>query len=188
MDVTVQAMSGVMSITGFPDRAAGEVRSRALRFLRRHASLRRHHDRAVRAREDRARAAWSRSRCRNRCMRRSARISACITARATSCRRGPAIATADSPKRRTTSTRPATAIIAIICNNNRHFHALLKAMEREDLKDDPRLLDLKARVANIDFVDKIVGEWTMRLRARHVDCVAARAPRSARTRSAISTK
>ena len=52
--------------------------------------------------------------------------------------------------------------IAIICNNNRHFHALLKAMEREDLKDDPRLLDLKSRVANIDFVDEIVGEWTAR--------------------------
>ena len=52
--------------------------------------------------------------------------------------------------------------IAIICNNNRHFHALLKAMEREDLKDDPRLQDLKTRVANIDFVDKIVGEWTVR--------------------------
>jgi CoA:oxalate CoA-transferase len=52
--------------------------------------------------------------------------------------------------------------IAIICNNNRHFHALLKAMEREDLKDDPRLQDLKTRVANIGFVDKIVGEWTVR--------------------------
>ena len=50
--------------------------------------------------------------------------------------------------------------VAIICNNNRHFHALLKAMEREDLKDDSRLLDLKARVTNIDFVDEIVGDWT----------------------------
>ena len=51
--------------------------------------------------------------------------------------------------------------IAIICNNNRHFHALLKAMQREDLKTDPRLLDLKSRVANIDFVDRLVGEWTV---------------------------
>jgi CoA:oxalate CoA-transferase len=52
--------------------------------------------------------------------------------------------------------------IAIICNNNRHFHALLKAMQREELKADPRLLDLKTRVANIDFVDRLVGEWTVR--------------------------
>jgi len=51
--------------------------------------------------------------------------------------------------------------IAIICNNNRHFHALLKAMQREDLKTDPRLLDLKSRVANIDFVDRLVGDWTV---------------------------
>jgi len=51
--------------------------------------------------------------------------------------------------------------IAIICNNNRHFHALLKAMQREDLKTDPRLLDLRSRVANIDFVDRLVGDWTV---------------------------
>ena len=50
--------------------------------------------------------------------------------------------------------------IAIICNNNRHFHGLLKAMQREDLKEDPRLLDLKSRVANIDYVDELVGAWT----------------------------
>ncbi len=50
--------------------------------------------------------------------------------------------------------------IAIICNNNRHFHALLKAMERDDLKEDPRLADLKTRVANMDYVDELVGQWT----------------------------
>ena len=52
--------------------------------------------------------------------------------------------------------------IAIICNNNRHFHALLKAMKREDLEKDPRLADLKSRIANIDLVDEIVGAWTVR--------------------------
>lgn len=50
--------------------------------------------------------------------------------------------------------------IAIICNNNRHFHALLAAMERPDLKDDPRFIDLKSRVANIDAIDALVGDWT----------------------------
>jgi formyl-CoA transferase len=50
--------------------------------------------------------------------------------------------------------------IAIICNNNRHFHALLDAMGREDLKADPRFADLKSRVAHIDDVDALVGDWT----------------------------
>ena len=53
--------------------------------------------------------------------------------------------------------------IAIICNNNRHFHALLRAMEREDLRDDPRFVDLKARIAHIDAVDDLVGRWTATL-------------------------
>jgi CoA:oxalate CoA-transferase len=54
----------------------------------------------------------------------------------------------------------SNGFVAIICNNNRHFHALLKAMQREDMTDDPRLVDLKSRVKNIDFVDEFVGAWT----------------------------
>jgi formyl-CoA transferase len=50
--------------------------------------------------------------------------------------------------------------IAIICNNNRHFHALLKAMGREELKEDPRFCDLKSRIKHIDEVDQLVGQWT----------------------------
>ena len=50
--------------------------------------------------------------------------------------------------------------IAIICNNNRHFHALLKAMGRPELADDPRFANLKTRVAHIDTIDALVSEWT----------------------------
>ena len=50
--------------------------------------------------------------------------------------------------------------IAIICNNNRHFHALLDAMQRDDLKTEPRFADLKARVRHIDEVDALVSAWT----------------------------
>ena len=50
--------------------------------------------------------------------------------------------------------------IAIICNNNRHFHALLKAMGREEIKEDPRFVDLKSRIGHIDEVDELVGAWT----------------------------
>ena len=50
--------------------------------------------------------------------------------------------------------------VAIICNNNRHFHGLLAAMGRAELKDDPRFADLKSRVACMDEVDELVGQWT----------------------------
>ena len=53
MDLTVQAMAGVMDITGFPDRAAGEGRPRDVRLLRRRAPLRRHRHGAARARAHR---------------------------------------------------------------------------------------------------------------------------------------
>ena len=54
--------------------------------------------------------------------------------------------------------------VAIICNNNRHFHGLLAAMGREDLKDDARFRDLKSRIANMDAVDDLVGLWTAGIR------------------------
>jgi formyl-CoA transferase len=53
--------------------------------------------------------------------------------------------------------------IAIICNNNRHFHALADAMQRPELKDDERFRDLKSRIKNIEAVDQVVGEWTATL-------------------------
>jgi CoA:oxalate CoA-transferase len=64
--------------------------------------------------------------------------------------------------------------VAIICNNNRHFHALLKAMGREDLKGDPRFQDLKTRVAHIDEVDDLVSRWTeQRTKAALVETLLA---------------
>ena len=54
--------------------------------------------------------------------------------------------------------------VAIICNNNRHFHGLLAAMGREDLKDDARFHDLKTRIANMDAIDDLVGQWTAGIR------------------------
>ena len=45
--------------------------------------------------------------------------------------------------------------VAIICNNNRHFHALLTAMKREELKDDPRFADLKSRIQHMEEIDEL---------------------------------
>lgn len=50
--------------------------------------------------------------------------------------------------------------IAIICVGEVHWRALTKAMGREDLSDDPRYTSLKSRVAAMDEVDALVSAWT----------------------------
>jgi len=50
--------------------------------------------------------------------------------------------------------------IAIICVGETHWKSLLKAMAREDLLSDARYADLKSRVAHMDDIDALVGEFT----------------------------
>ncbi|CAH1654865.1 Formyl-CoA transferase [Hyphomicrobiales bacterium] len=52
--------------------------------------------------------------------------------------------------------------IAIICVGEQHWRSLAKAMQRPDLADDPRFGTLKQRVENMDAIDALVGEWTSR--------------------------
>lgn len=54
----------------------------------------------------------------------------------------------------------ADGYIALICVSEQHFASLLEAMGRTELADDPRLATLKSRVANIDLVDEVVSGWT----------------------------
>ncbi|RBI71929.1 CoA transferase [Roseovarius sp. TE539] len=73
--------------------------------------------------------------------------------------------------------------LALICVSETHWASLLKAMGREDLDDDPRLGSLKARVENIDFVDETITAWTRqftrseldeKLKAHRVPCAQVR--------------
>ena len=50
--------------------------------------------------------------------------------------------------------------IAIICVSELHWKALLKAMQREELLADPRFASLKLRVENMDEVDALVADFT----------------------------
>jgi crotonobetainyl-CoA:carnitine CoA-transferase CaiB-like acyl-CoA transferase len=50
--------------------------------------------------------------------------------------------------------------IAIICVGESHWKSLLKAMGREDLLSDARFADLKLRVEHIDEIDELVGGFT----------------------------
>jgi CoA:oxalate CoA-transferase len=52
--------------------------------------------------------------------------------------------------------------LALICVTEAHWQALTDAMGRTDLRDDPRFATLRTRVAHMDLVDEIVSEWTRR--------------------------
>ncbi|MCL8382919.1 MULTISPECIES: CaiB/BaiF CoA transferase family protein [Xanthobacter] len=52
--------------------------------------------------------------------------------------------------------------IAIICVREAHWRALCKLMGAEPLSDDPRFSTQKSRVAHMDLVDSIVSDWTRR--------------------------
>jgi crotonobetainyl-CoA:carnitine CoA-transferase CaiB-like acyl-CoA transferase len=49
--------------------------------------------------------------------------------------------------------------LAIACTNDRMFARLLEAMERPDLRDDPRMATGPARLAHRTIVDALVAEW-----------------------------
>ena len=57
----------------------------------------------------------------------------------------------------------ADGYIAIICNDDKHWRGLLTAMGRMDLAPDPRVQTMADRVSNMDFVDTEVGEFTQAL-------------------------
>jgi formyl-CoA transferase len=57
--------------------------------------------------------------------------------------------------------KTADGWVAIICPTNRHWDALIDAMQRPELKEDPRFANLKLRVRNIDAIDEIVTSWTI---------------------------
>jgi CoA:oxalate CoA-transferase len=73
--------------------------------------------------------------------------------------------------------------IAIICVGETHWRNFASLMERPELADDPRFSSLKARVAHIDDIDALVSEWTsirtkeevfQHLMARRVPCAPVR--------------
>lgn len=64
--------------------------------------------------------------------------------------------------------------VAIICTTEAHWQRLCRAMERPELVDDPRFSTNKQRVANLLETDEVVLEWT-RTRSRDEITRATRA-------------
>ena len=50
--------------------------------------------------------------------------------------------------------------VAVICIREGHWRKVCAAMERTDLTEDPRFVDFPARAENMDALDAIVGQWT----------------------------
>ncbi len=61
--------------------------------------------------------------------------------------------------------------VAIISTNETHWRSLLAAMGRTDLIDDPRFSSSHDRVLNIEATDELISDWT----SRHTKADACRA-------------
>ena len=53
--------------------------------------------------------------------------------------------------------------IAIVCATEHHWHNILAAMGRDDLRDNPKFSTNKARVEHLDDTDDLVETWTRSL-------------------------
>ena len=53
--------------------------------------------------------------------------------------------------------------VAIICIRERHWASLLTAMGREELADDPRFADMRTRARHMEATDAVVEAWTSTL-------------------------
>lgn len=161
MDLTVQAMSGVMETTGFPDRPpvkAGPAMCDFFAGIHLHSAI-------MTALYDRAHSGQARKV--EVAMQDAvyASLSSSLglwwgkhgndeTPPRTGNRHG---GMAEAPY----NVYPATdGWVAIICVGEAHWRKLVAVMGREDLLDDPRFSDLKARVGHIDAVDNAVSAWT----------------------------
>jgi CoA:oxalate CoA-transferase len=159
MDLTVQAMSGVMGITGFADREpvkAGPALCDFFAGVHLYGGI-------VTALLDRERT--GRGRTVEVAMldavyaSLSSQLGMCFgfgweEAQRTGNRHG---GLAESPY----NVYPTSdGYIAIICVGEQHWKNLLDAMQRADLRDDPRFQSLKTRVAHMDVVDDLVGAFT----------------------------
>lgn len=162
MDLTVQAASGVMSVTGFPDGPplkAGPAFADFISGTHLYGAI-------VTALFERERTGRSR-------MVEVAMIDTIYPTLASNL----SMMKPDSivPPPRTGNRHGGLAIspynvypckdghVAIICLMEAHWMNLLKAMGREDLKDDPRFLDNAARVTHMDETDAVVEQWTKNL-------------------------
>lgn len=183
MDLTIQAMGGVMHITGFPDRPpvkAGPAMADFFAGIHLYGAI-------VTALLDRERTGIAR--------RVEVAMQDAVYASLSSSLGMVWGSAGDSIPSRTGNRHgglaespynvypTADGYIAIICVGEVHWGALAKQMGRPELSSDERFASLSARVAHMDLIDQVVGEWTatlpsetvfQRLMAAKVPCAPVR--------------
>lgn len=159
MDLTVQAMSGVMSVTGFPDNAPVKSGAALCDFFG-----------GVHLYGAIATALFHRERTGKGTRIDVAMLEAVYPSLASSI--GMLSGERDDIPFRTGNRHGGLSLcpynvyaakdgyVAIICNNDKHWLSLLEAMGRPDLGKDPRMATMRDRVANMATVDKIITAWT----------------------------
>ena len=159
MDLTVQAMAGIMSVTGFPDRPPVKAGPALCDFSGgvhlygaiMTALYEREKTGVGRLVEVSMQEAVYASLASNLGLHYSAGNS--VPAR-TGNRHG---GLAEAPY----NVYPTSdGFIAIICVSETHWKSLLALMQRNDLLTDPRYADLKGRVAHMDEIDELVSGFT----------------------------
>ena len=158
MDITIQAASGAISVTGFPDGPPVKAGPAIADFI----SGTHLYGAIVTALYERERTGAGR-------LVEVAMIEAMFPTLASNL--GMVHNNPDRPLGRTGNRHGGLALspynvypckdgwFAIICNNDDHWRGLLRAMERTDLVDDPRFITNVARVAHMEETDAIVEQW-----------------------------
>jgi len=159
MDLTVQAVSGIMSVTGFPDGPpvkAGPALCDFLGGTHLYAAV-------MTALFERERTGAGR-------LVEVAMLDAVYPTMVSNLGlyfgQGDAVPTRTGNRHGGLSVAPYNVYaakdgyVAIIVVTEEHWQNLLRAMGREDLKDDPRFDGNPARVEHLAIVDELVGGWT----------------------------
>jgi formyl-CoA transferase len=160
MDLTVQAMAGVMSVTGFPDSPPVKAGPQFCDFM---AGVHLY-GAIVTALLERARTGIARG-------VEVAMLEASYFALASNLAMLHGSGRADRTGNRQSSLSlcpynvypAADGHVAIITNNETHWQALLTAFGREAINDDPRFRTVKDRVGHMEETDAMISEWTRAL-------------------------
>ena len=173
MDFTIQAASGIMSVTGDPDGPPMKAGPTLVDFMGGIHLYAGGDDRAAATDRHRARGSWSRWRCRRRCIRPSppATTTICRPAR---CRRGPATGRPACRSAPYNAFQTKDGWVAIHVVTEGHWQNLLRAMGRADLLDDPRFATNAARAENMAATEALVTAWTIGLGKSEVVAAAKR--------------
>lgn len=159
MDLTVQAMSGVMSITGYPDGPPTKAGAALCDFFG-----------GVHLYGAVVTALFRRETCGHGARIDVAMLDAVYPTMASNI--GMLYGARDDLPPRTGNRHGGLSLcpynvyptidgyVAIICNNDRHWQGLLAAMGRMDLSGDPRTLTMADRVRNMEFVDAEIAAFT----------------------------